>query len=494
MSIVTVQHQEITEQNNFLTLLYNSYREQSRLRGSPFTYSVRTYGCQLNESDSEKITGYLKKMSMIPTETSDPDVVIYNTCSVREHAQDRLFGNLGLVKAAKKKNPSMIVAVCGCMMKQDENVEKIKNSYPYVDLVFGPQDIHRIPELFHKFTLSRKKVYDVTEIDYLADDMDIPIDRSRKFRALVPIMYGCNKFCTYCIVPYTRGRERSRPSSFILDELQQLVQDGFKEIMLLGQNVNSYGTDQNEDLRFAELLENAAKIKDLYRIRFMTSHPLDMTEPLIDIMAAYPNIENHLHLPLQSGSNRILEKMNRKYTREHFMKLIHYFRTRIPEGTVSTDIIVGFPGETEEDFQKTLDLVKEAAFDSAFTFQYSKRPGTPAAEMTDQISQDIVTERFNRLLELQNDNCYRSNLKAVDKIEEVLVEGRSETSENIFSARTSANRLVNFTIPAKKKLPWGEIYDGLQAIDGSCLEGQVALVRMTGARPYSLEGELELFV
>ena len=494
MSTVTIQQQDFAVQEKFIKELYNSYCEQSRRRGYPFTYSIRTYGCQLNESDSEKISGYLKKISFSPAVTDDADLVIFNTCSVREHAQDRLFGNLGLIKAAKRKNPSMIVAVCGCMMKQTDNVEKIKKSFPFVDLVFGPQDIHRIPEFLHRLHFSERKIYDVSEIDYIADDLDMPIDRSRKFRALVPIMYGCNKFCTFCIVPYTRGRERSRSSKSILLEIQTLIDEGYKEIMLLGQNVNSYGLDRTDDMSFLELLTAIAKLPGMYRIRFMTSHPRDMSFEVIDVMAAHPNIERHLHLPVQSGSDDVLKRMNRKYTREEFLSLVKYYREKIPDGTLSTDIIVGFPGETEEDFKQTLSLTSEAAFDSAFTFQYSIRPGTPAASMPDQVPSEIVSERFQRLLDLQNDNCYQSNLSVVDKVEEVLIEGRSDTSENIFSARTSSNRLVNFSIPDGKILPWGDVFSSDKTIDGSRLEGKTALVRLTRARPYSLAGELEHFL
>ena len=351
MATIVIRPEDLAVQKEFGDKLSLSYREEASRRGYDFTYSIRTYGCQLNESDSEKLSGILQSLSFVQGRTDDPDIVIYNTCSIRENAKDRLFGNLGLVKIMKKKNPSLVVAVCGCMMKQNDNIEKIKKSYPFVDLIFGPQDIHRLPELLYRLRFEQKKVYDVSESDYLADDMDLPIDRSRRFRALVPIMYGCNNFCTYCIVPYTRGRERSRPFEQIMKEITALASDGYKEILLLGQNVNSYGKDQAGIPDFSDLLEAAAQIPKISRIRFMTSHPKDLSDHLIDIMTRYPSIEKHLHLPLQSGSNRVLQAMNRHYTREQYIRTAQLFRKRVPDGTISTDIIVGFPGETEEEWQ-----------------------------------------------------------------------------------------------------------------------------------------------
>lgn len=494
LATVVIRPEDLAVQKKFADDLTLSYRSEAKQRGYEFTYSIRTYGCQLNESDSEKLSGILKSISYIPARTDDPDLVIFNTCSIRENAQDRLFGNLGLVKAMKRKNPSLVVAVCGCMMKQDENVEKIKKSYPFVDLIFGPQDIHRLPELMHRIRFQKKKVYDVSQTDYLADDLDLPIDRSRRFRALVPIMYGCNNFCTYCIVPYTRGRERSRPFEQIMKEIEDLAGEGYKEILLLGQNVNSYGKDIEGMPDFADLLEASSKIPGISRIRFMTSHPKDLSDRVIDIMTDSPTIEKHLHLPLQSGSDRILTAMNRHYSREQYLRTARLFRTKVPDGTISTDIIVGFPGETEEDFEETLSLMREIRFDAAFTFQYSVRPGTPAAEMKGQIPQDVVTERFSRLLELQNAHCYESNLSAVDSTEEILIEGRSETAPHILSGRTRSNRLVNFTLADNINLPDGTHLDRGDLFDGDKLEGCLASVKITGARPYSLEGRWESWI
>ena len=491
MPIVVIRPEDLEEQNKYSADLMHSYSEEANRRGYAFTYSIRTYGCQLNESDSEKLSGILRKISFVPGKSDDNDLVIYNTCSIRENAKDRLFGNLGLVKAMKKRNPLLIVAVCGCMMKQTENVDKIKNSYPFVDLIFGPQDIHRLPELLFRIRFQKKKVYDVSAIDYIADDLDLPIDRSRKFRALIPVMYGCDNYCTYCIVPYTRGRERSRPFDQIIKEASGLAAEGYKEILLLGQNVNSYGKDREGMPVFSDLLETTAKIPGISRIRFMTSHPKDLSDKVIRIMSAYPAIEKHLHLPLQSGSNRILSAMNRRYTREQYLKTALLFRQSVPGGTISTDIIVGFPGETDADFEDTLSIMQEVRFDSAYTFQYSARPGTPAAEMNGKISKSVVTERFSRLLELQNSHCYESNLHVVGMTEEVLIEGRSENAPHILSGRTMSNRLVNFTLPDNIDLPDKTHLDKGDKIDGEKLEGSLALVRITGARPYSLEGRWE---
>ena len=494
MATIVVGTAELAVQKQFGEHLSRIYKEEAIRRGYDFTYSIRTYGCQLNESDSEKMSGILCSLAFVPDHSDNPDIVIYNTCSIRENARDRLFGNLGLVKEMKKRNPSLIVAVCGCMMKQRENIDKIQKSYPFVDLIFGPQDIHRLPELIHRLRFEEKKVCDVSDTDYMADDMDLPINRSRTFRALVPIMFGCNNFCTYCVVPYTRGRERSRPFDLIMKEISDLALGGYKEILLLGQNVNSYGRDLKDAPDFADLLEAVANTKNLSRVRYMTSHPKDLSDHLIDIVAKYPVIEKHLHLPLQSGSDRILEAMNRHYTKEQYLHTARLFRERIPHGTITTDIIVGFPGENEEDFQETLNVMQEVRFDSAFTFQYSVRPGTPAADMDDQISKEVVTERFSRLLDLQNSHSYESNLLAVGETEEILIEGSSATASHILTGRTNNNRLVNFTLPDRSILPDGSLLENGMHVDGDKLEGSLAYVKITGARPYSLEGQLENFI
>ena len=335
------------------------FSQKASLRGKPYTYNIRTYGCQLNESDSEKLAGYFEQMGLIETDEQPADVNLFNTCSIRENANDRLYGNLGVYKAFKQSNKEMIIAVCGCMMKVDENIAKIRKSFPYVDLIFDPQQLHLMPILLLKSLDSKKQAVEINDIDYIADDNNMPIVRKRKFRALVPIMYGCNNFCTYCIVPYTRGRERSRDFKEIISQLEQLAAEGYKEIMLLGQNVNSYGKDLNANESFADLLRAAAQIMGFSRIRFMTSHPKDLSDEVIDIMANYDTIETHLHLPVQSGSDNVLKRMNRHYTREQYLHTVKLFRSKVPDGAISTDIIVGFPGETEEDFEELYRFVNE---------------------------------------------------------------------------------------------------------------------------------------
>ena len=443
MSTVIVSQDELSRYNSLIPMLKKHVSEAGIDRGRPLTYLVKTYGCQLNESDSEKIEGIFRKIGLVEAkEDETPDYLIFNTCTIRENADIRLFGNLGAYKSRKKENRDMFIAVCGCMMKQQENIDRIKKSFPYVDACFGPSDIHMLPKILANKMNQRKRIFSVSEEDYLVDDNDIPVLHKRKFRALVPIMYGCNNFCTYCVVPYTRGRERSRSSEQILAQLRDLAASGYKEVMLLGQNVNSYGKDREGEISFAKLLEETAKIPGFSRIRFMTSHPKDISEEVIYTMKKYPNIERHLHLPMQSGSSNILKRMNRHYDQEQYLKTAMLFRKELPDATVTTDIIVGFPGETEEDFQATLDVINKVKFDSAFTFQYSRRPGTKAADYPDQIPQEVVTERFGRLLELQNTLTFASNESVVGKTEEILIEGKSATAPDVLTGRTNSNRLV----------------------------------------------------
>lgn len=465
-------------------------KENRELLGSGKLFHIITFGCQLNDNDSEKIAGQLLAMGLAKTDLAErADLIVINTCSVRENAAGRFFGNLGIIKNLRRDKPDLLVAVCGCMMKQEVHVDKIRRSYPFVDLIFGPQDIYRFPELLNRRLQGSRRVYDVGSEDTVAEN--VPIKRERKYRALCTIMYGCNNFCSYCIVPYARGRERSRRQPEVLAELKALAEQGYSEVMLLGQNVNSYGKDlpqSEEQGDFVELLRRAAEESGLKRIRFMTSHPKDVSPKLIDTMAAYPNIERHLHLAMQSGSDRILKAMNRKYTGEHFLAIVREARQKIPGISISTDIIVGYPGETEEDFQDTLRLVKEAAFDQAYTFQYSPRPGTPAAKL-EEIAPEVMTERFGRLVELQNENSLRSNERILDTVQEVLIEGLSDHTELCMTGRDSASHLINFTVP-------DEVYAalGLQDADwterGRVLEGRFAKVRITEAKTFSLQGEL----
>jgi len=483
MAIIRVTEEDKSIQAEATGRLRDHFAARSAELGRPCTFDVITYGCQLNESDSEKLSGMMLDMGLIANSGDRaPDVLVLNTCSVRENAEDRLFGNLGIYKTDKKNNRDMIIAVCGCMMKVPENVDRIRNSYPYVDLVFDPQQLHNFPFLLSKTLDSRKQNISVCDTDYIAEDNFYNIDRKRKFRALVPIMYGCNNFCTYCIVPYARGRERSRSFDEIMAELKTLADQGYKEVMLLGQNVNSYGKGNDDGKYFADIFEETCRINSFSRVRFMSSHPKDLNRRVIDIMAEYPNAEKHLHLALQSGSDAVLRRMNRPYTSREFFDIADLFRSRVPGGSLTTDIIVGFPGETEEDFVKTLEAVDYCKFDSAFTFQYSKRPGTPAASYEDQVPKDVVSGRFARLLELQNDYAYKSNLAKVGSEEEILIEGASKQQPGIFTGRTISNHLVNFTIP-------GSLYNG----NGDDLEGRLGMVRLETARPYSVDGSLMRF-
>ena len=489
MSVIRVDNSDKNEFDRATEELKGYFAAVSKSKGRPLTYNLLTYGCQLNESDSEKLAGMLSSMGLTKSgrsgELAPADVVVMNTCSVRENADKHLFGNLGVFKSLCGKGETSVVAVCGCMMKVPENVEKIRKSYPYVNLVFDPQQLHRFPVLLRDALEIDKQSVCIGGEDYIAEDSFFPIERQRKFRALVPIMYGCNNFCTYCIVPYARGRERSRSFSEIMTELEDLAKKGYREVMLLGQNVNSYGKGNEDGKTFADILDEASKINGFSRIRFMSSHPKDLSERVIDIMADRPNVEKHLHLALQSGSDAVLKRMNRPYTAEGYMRIADYFRSRVEGGSLTTDIIVGFPGETEEDFVKTLEICSRAAFDAAFTFQYSIRPGTKAAEFPDQIPQDVVTERFGRLTELTNSLSESSCKKLVGQTKEVLIEGISKAGGGVYSGRTISNHLVNFTI-----------LDEIRNQEGFCeesLEGRLCNVDIQYARPYSVDGVMERF-
>ena len=407
-------------------------------------YKIITYGCQMNENDSEKLSGMLNTLGYAPIEDEKKaDIVIFNTCSVRENADVKVFGNLGNFKPLKKKNPNMILAVCGCMMQQKSIVNKILEKYKQVDLVFGTHNIHKFPELLANAQQSPRIVVDVWENGGEIVEA-IPIERKYKHKGFITIMYGCNNFCSYCIVPYTRGRERSREAENIINEAIELVKDGCKEITLLGQNVNSYGKTLKEPISFADLLIELNTIDGLERIRFMTSHPKDLSDELISAIKDCDKVCEHIHLPFQAGSNNILKKMNRKYTKENYLALIDKIKDNIPGISITTDIIVGFPGETEKDFDDTLDIVKKSSFDSAFTFLYSIREGTPAAQMEDQISDEIKHNRFQRLLDMQHDISKHENLLLEGKTVELLVDGESKNDPEIMSGRTRTNKLVNF--------------------------------------------------
>ncbi len=408
------------------------------------TYKIMTFGCQMNENDSEKLSGLLKNMGYTPIEeTEKAGVVIINTCSVRENADVRVFGNLGAFKPIKKKNPEMVLAVCGCMMQQPEIVKKIEKKYPQVDLVFGTHNIHKFPELLGNFLQNGERVFDIWEdSDEIVEGL--PTDRKYPFKSFVTIMNGCNNFCTYCIVPYTRGREVSRQPEKIVEEVKALAADGCLEVTLLGQNVNSYGNDLKTGYHFADLLRELNTIEGIERIRFMTSHPKDLTDEVIEAIATCDKVCPAIHLAIQSGSSRILKIMNRRYTKENIIDLVTKIRTRIPDVAITTDIIVGFPGETEEDFLETIDVVRQCRFDSAFSFIYSIRTGTPAATMPDQIPDDVKHDRLNRLLEVLHEISQDINARYDNQVVKVLVEEPSKNNSERLSGRTESGKLVNF--------------------------------------------------
>ena len=406
-------------------------------------YSILTMGCQLNENDSEKLSGMIEEMGYTRTENiEEADLIVFNTCCVRENAEDKLFGKLGEVKKIKEKRGT-IIAIGGCMMQEEHIVEKLQKSYPFFDIVFGTHTLHKFPQDLYNIILNKKRIEDIINIDGEIVE-GLPIKRDDKIKASVTIMYGCNNFCSYCIVPYVRGRERSRKPEDIIKEVKQVVSEGVKEVMLLGQNVNSYGKTLEEPMSFAELLREVEKVEGLERIRFMTPHPKDLSDDLIEVMATSKKVCNHMHLPMQSGSSRLLKLMNRHYTKEQYVALAKKIQERIPGVSFTTDIIVGFPGETEEDFKETLDVVREVGFDSAYTYVYSKRSGTPAASMEDQVDKDVIKDRFDRLLALLKETSAKNCKKKVGDIERVLIEEENTHEEGMLTGRLENNLLVHF--------------------------------------------------
>ncbi len=406
------------------------------------TFFVKTFGCQMNARDSEKLTGTLLVAGYEEAETEDADFVIYNTCTVRENANNKVYGKLGYLHGYKKKKPHMMIAMCGCMMQEEKVVAKIKQSYRFVDLIFGTHNIFQFAELLVEAFENRKMTVEIWEgTNQIVEKL--PSERKYAFKSGVNIMYGCNNFCSYCIVPYVRGRERSRQPEEILSEIKELADDGVVEVMLLGQNVNSYGKTLENPISFASLLEQIEQIDGIERIRFMTSHPKDLSDELIAVMAKSNKICKHIHLPLQSGSTRILNIMNRRYTKEQYLTLVDKIRAAIPDIAITTDIIVGFPGETEEDFLETMDVVDKVRYDSAFTFIYSKRTGTPAAAMEDQIPDDVVKHRFDRLLALVQSAASEKSDALTGKIEPVLVESVNEQDAALMTGRLSNNSVVH---------------------------------------------------
>ncbi|NRY63561.1 tRNA (N6-isopentenyl adenosine(37)-C2)-methylthiotransferase MiaB [Clostridium beijerinckii] len=435
-------------------------------------FFIQTYGCQMNEEDSEKLSGMLKRMGYENTENRDEaSIIIFNTCCVRENAENKVFGNLGALKKQKEKNPDLVIGICGCMMQQKGMADDILKRFPYVNIIFGTHNSYKFPEYLNRVKTEGVQIKEI--IDKETEIVEgIPIDRKSDIKGFVTIMYGCNNFCTYCIVPYVRGRERSRKPEDIVNEIKDMVTRGYKEVTLLGQNVNSYGKGLEENITFADLLRKVNEIEGLERIRFMTSHPKDLTLDVVYAIRDCDKVCEQIHLPVQSGSDRILKEMNRHYTKEQYITLAKKIRAEIPDVTFSTDIIVGFPGETEEDFSETLELAKEVRYDAAFTFIYSRRNHTPADKMENQIPDEIKHERFNRLVEIVNTGIAKGNKDAEGKTYEVLVEGYSKNDESKLTGRTRNGRLVNFE-------------------GGEDLIGKLVNVKIVKANSFSLIGEVE---
>ena len=433
-------------------------------------YIILTMGCQLNENDSEKLAGMLVKMGYTETDKlEDANLVLFNTCCVRENAEERLFGKLGEIKKLKE-NKEVIVGIGGCMMQEPAMLEKIKKSYHYVDLVFGTHTLQNLPENLYRVINEKRKVKDVIDIDGEVYE-GLPVKRNSDYKASVTIMYGCNNFCTYCIVPYVRGRERSREPENILEEVKSLAKENYKEITLLGQNVNSYkGNDKIKN--FAELLDEVCKIDGIEKVNFISPHPKDFTDDVIDVMAKNEKVTRIIHLPLQAGNTKVLKEMNRKYTKEQYLDLANKILTKVPDAVLSTDIIVGFPGETDEEFEDTLDVVRNVNFEQIFMFIYSKREGTIAAEREDQVPEEVKHKRFDRLKELYESRVDENNEKYVGTIQKILIEGRSKNNDDTFEGRTRSNKVVIFMPDEKSKV--GDIVD----------------VKIVEARKWYLKGEI----
>ncbi len=451
-------------QEKFISLV------KEKNKGKNLKYSILTMGCQLNENDSEKIAGMLDEMGYIEIDNyKEADLVIFNTCCVRENAEERLFGKIGEIKKIKESK-NVILAIGGCMMQEKNMVNKIKKSYPFVNLIFGTHTMQNLPENIYKAIIKQEKVRDILDIDGEIFE-GLPIKRNNEYKASVTIMYGCNNFCTYCIVPYVRGRERSREPEKILEEIKGLAKEGYKEITLLGQNVNSY--KGNEKIKnFADLLNEVCKIDGIERVNFISPHPKDFTDDVIEAIANNEKISRIIHLPLQSGNTKVLKEMNRKYTKEQYLSLVDKMKERIPNLVLSTDIIVGFPGETEEEFEDTLDVVKKVNFEQVFMFIYSIREGTVAAEREDQIPEEIKHKRFDKLKELYESRVDENNEKYLNTVQKLLIEGKSKNNENMLEGRTTTNKVVIFNSNEKNKI------------------GDIVSVKITEAHRWYLKGEI----
>ncbi len=479
MPTIQVTKETMVQQRHFTREIQKWNEAYTAQTGSVRTACVRTFGCQMNEHDSEKLAGMLRQMGFdlvseysVGEAAQIADVILFNTCCVRENAEEKVYGHLGALKGAKRIKPAMITGVCGCMTEQPHAVEEIRRVYKNVDLVFGTRAAHRLPEYLYQVIFDQKRVLEVSKTEGEVAE-GVPVARADDLKAWVTVMYGCNNFCSYCIVPYVRGRERSRRALDILQEVQDLVTAGIQEITLLGQNVNSYGKDLAENdgvLDFADLLDLICRETKIPRVRFMTSHPKDLSDRLIASIARNQSVCNQLHLPVQSGSTRVLQEMNRKYTREDYLTLVAKIREVVPGITLTTDIIVGFPGETDADFADTLSLVEQVRYDSAYTFLYSKREGTPAAMRPDQVPESVMKARFDRLLKLQNTISREINESMVGQTVDVLCEGASRTNEARMTGRTAGNKIVNFA-----------------GADQS-VRGKTVRVRIDHVQTWSLEG------
>ena len=463
--VPAVSQEEILRQKNIIKSINAALMSDGKVRKA----FVETYGCQQNVNDSELICGMLIDMGYVMTDSKeDADLILYNTCAVRENAELKVFGNLGALKHLKSKKDDLVICVCGCMMQQKDIQDQIKRKYKHVSLVFGTHSLYRFPSLLSGVLFGDKRVFDISEDGVIAEEL--PIHRQEGPCAWVSVMYGCNNFCTYCIVPYVRGRERSRDKDVILKEIKSLADEGYKEITLLGQNVNSYGNDLDEDIDFADLLTMVHEIDGIERIRFMTSHPKDISDKLIDTMAALPKVCKQLHLPVQAGNNEVLRTMNRRYTKEDYLKKIEKIKSKMPSITLTSDIIVGFPGETNEQFLDTLDVLEKVRYDTIFSFIYSRRPGTPAAKMSDVVTSEDKKNNFNALLKVQDRISKEINDSYVGTVQRVLVEGVSKTNPDTLSGRTEGGKIVNF-------------------VASKSVIGTFVDVKITESRTWSLIGE-----
>lgn len=468
----TVSAQDIELQRSYILKLRENNANYAAKNGRPRLAHTETYGCQQNENDTERIRGLLKEAGFDFTENDDEaDLIIYNTCAVRENAEQKVFGRLGILKHKKEFRPDMMIAVCGCMVQQEHITEKIKKKHNQVDLIFGTHALYKMPELLYKAMTEKGIIVDIENSDGKIAE-DIPVLRDDANKAWVSIMYGCNNFCTYCIVPYVRGRERSRMPEDIKKEVCELVDNGTTEICLLGQNVNSYGKDLDLDIDFADILRMVNDIEGVKRIRFMTSHPKDMSIRLIEAMKECDKVCHQLHLPFQAGSDKILKDMNRRYTKEEYLKKIKKVKEEIPDISLSTDVIVGFPTETNEDFEETLDVLRQVEFDNIFSFIYSRREGTPAAKLDFVLSEEEIHNNFNKLLEVQNEISKRKNEAYVGRVEKVLVDSVSKNNPEMLSGRCESSKIVNFK-------------------GDKSLIGQYADVEITQAHTWSLNGKLK---